>query len=355
MNPEEVAAQVRENCAISSAKNWGGYSVCGLLLRLRELYRWEKKLKPWEAIDHAALLEWIDGQEKMWERLANKDFVAIEIDGVEYDPFSVEEINRVLEGSGYVYGAGYIGALKPSFFFAELEKTYEEEGFTICILGRELARDLVSHPAMLQGRKILARRQPLGYFLWEKLFEAKATPAKSLLRSAFEDYGYDFSARPENQRGVMETVIREELDTYLHHEIGEALDEVFPEKEWKKLVTRFPRSKIELLARGIKDLLADTGEKGMLSYIISRRKLGSLGFYASLLHGFRKLLLPDMAQVYRGVKGEMDWGIAEEARREAYEKARTHAATLLEIYAGKKDLQGVEDEITRRLLRPLNL
>lgn len=355
MDIQKVAAQVKENCAISNARNWGTHSLCGLLLRLRELYRWEKNLKPWESIDHAALLDWIDRQDKLRERLANKDFVAIEINGEKYDPFSVEEINRALMGSGYIYGAGYVGAMRPSFFFAVFEKTYEEDGFTICIIGRELARDLVSHPAMLQGRKILARRQPLGYFLWEKLFEARSAQEKSLLRSAFEDYSYDFARKPENQREVMETLIWGELDTYLHHEIGEALDEVFPEKEWKELITNFPQSKIEHLTRGIKDVLADTGEKGMLSYIISEKKLGSLGFYASLPQGFRKLLLPDMAEVYHRVKGEGDWSIAEDARKEAYDKARSYAETLLEIYAGKEDLNRMEEEISRRLLRPLNI
>lgn len=350
MNPEEVAAQVRENCAVANAMNWGTYSVCGLLLRLRELYRWEKNLEPWESIDHAALLKWIDGQEKRWEELRKKSFRSIEIDGREYPPFNVGEINQVLQGYRYAYGAGYAGALKPSFFFAELEKTYEEQGFKVCILGRELARDLVSHPAMLQGRRILARKQALSYFLWEKLFEARALPEDSLLRSAFEDYGYDFSSKPEDQKEVMEAVIREELNTCLHHEIGEALDKVFPEREWRELVASFPRSRIELLVRGIKDVLADTGEAGMLRHIISRRKLGSLGFYAALLHGFRKHLLPDMTRVYRRVREEGDWSIAEKARREAHGKAREYAEAILEIYSREEDLQKVRDEVTRRLL-----
>lgn len=356
MNVERIALQVMENCELANARNWGTYSVCGLLMRLTELYRWEKGIEPWNGIDHSALLDWVDEQEKQWKMMGNREFRDIEINGKEYPPFSVEEINHELRGGGYLYGAGFVGALKPSFFLAELEKTYEEEGFRICILGRELARDLVSHPAMLQDKKILGRTQSLSYFLWEKLLEARSSASRTILRSAFEDYGYAFTLEPERQTGVMKTIISGELEALLHHEIGEALDDVLPSNEWASIIKAFPQSKIEHLTRGIKDLLADTHEKGMLGFIIREKKLGSLGFYASLVFGYRKLLMPGISEVYLRVKKEDDWVAAEEARREGLEKAKEYAEVLLGIYSEKeRGKKWVEQEITGRLIKPLKI
>lgn len=348
---KEIARQVMENCEIANARNWGTYSVCGLLMRLTELYRWTKGIKPWNGIDHGALLDWVDEQEKLWEKLEGREFRDIEIKGKRYSPFSVEEINYELRGTGHLYGAGYVGALKPSFFHAELVKTFTEEGFKIFVLGRELARDLVSHPAMLQGKSIIGRTQPLTYFLWEKLLEAKASTSRTILRSAFEDYGYNFSREPQEQVGKMDGLVTRELEVLLHHEMGEALDEVFPEEEWASILKTYPQSRIEHLARGIKDVLADTHGKGTLSYIIRNKKLGSLGFYVSLSFGYRKLLMPDLVKVYEEIKEQGTWDAAEEARRAGREKALRYAEALLEIYSQKKKgKKWVEEEVSRRLI-----
>jgi hypothetical protein len=39
--------QVLRNCDISDADHAGFYSICGLALRLRDLYKWENQLPPW--------------------------------------------------------------------------------------------------------------------------------------------------------------------------------------------------------------------------------------------------------------------------------------------------------------------
>ena len=39
--------QVRRNCDISDAQFAGNFSICGLALRLRDLYKWEHELPPW--------------------------------------------------------------------------------------------------------------------------------------------------------------------------------------------------------------------------------------------------------------------------------------------------------------------
>jgi hypothetical protein len=46
---QTLTSQVKKNCNISDAHYWGWYSVCGLLLRLRELFRAERGIKLWDS------------------------------------------------------------------------------------------------------------------------------------------------------------------------------------------------------------------------------------------------------------------------------------------------------------------
>ena len=44
---DDITDQVLENCNIADAQHAGLYSICGLALRLRDLYKWENRLDPW--------------------------------------------------------------------------------------------------------------------------------------------------------------------------------------------------------------------------------------------------------------------------------------------------------------------
>ncbi|MGA2402714.1 MAG: hypothetical protein ABSG91_13580, partial [Syntrophobacteraceae bacterium] len=45
LKPEisDLQRQVQKNCDISDARHAGVYSLCGLLLRMRDLYKWEHR------------------------------------------------------------------------------------------------------------------------------------------------------------------------------------------------------------------------------------------------------------------------------------------------------------------------
>ena len=55
---DSLARQVLRNCHISDARHAGTYSICGLALRLRDLYKWEMALPPWIEKDSSELLDW---------------------------------------------------------------------------------------------------------------------------------------------------------------------------------------------------------------------------------------------------------------------------------------------------------
>jgi hypothetical protein len=65
LNIASITSQVKHNCNISDAKHWGNYSPCGLLLRMRDLYKIENGLKPWEEISHKTIGAWIDERERL--------------------------------------------------------------------------------------------------------------------------------------------------------------------------------------------------------------------------------------------------------------------------------------------------
>jgi hypothetical protein len=356
VNPlDNIAAQVLKNCCISDSRHAGLYSVCGLALRLRDLYKWEKRLDPWMEKESSEILEWIGEKEIQWEQVAENDFEEISIDGEKYDPFDVEGINAVLEPKGLIYGAGYVHSLKPTFFLAYLEDKMEIEDYTVYILGRELARDLFTVPALSQENCILVRKESAKLFLWDQIFFIKESGRKAL-RFGLENYGLKMQD-PELIHRNLARISAAELHTYIYHEVGEIRDTVFQRDIWREIIATFPHTPTELLARTVKDILADTNEHGTLQYIVRERKTASLAFYVAFLDGLRKELFPQIIDAFQNFSRTHQWPLIDKAISDGHDMAKEHAETMIEIFrTGKKkhDMNGVENEIESRLLAPLN-
>ncbi|NOZ77375.1 MAG: hypothetical protein GXO65_06915 [Euryarchaeota archaeon] len=171
MSLVDIREQVLYNCELSNARHWGAYSICGLLIRLIDLYKWSTGAKPYARIDHELLMDWVSEKEGMWSELQDEEFREISLEGTDYDPFDIRGINAHLEPGGLLYGAGLVRSLRPSFFLAELEESWDEGDYRVNLLGREVARDLVAGPALTQGDAIYLRRDTLERFLWGKLEE----------------------------------------------------------------------------------------------------------------------------------------------------------------------------------------
>jgi len=111
---DRLTRQVLHNCDVSDALHAGIYSVCGLAMRLRDLYKWERRLAPWEEHEAGPVLDWIGKREDLWESLADAQYQPLSIDDREFDRFDCNGINTVLEPHGLFYGAGYAHSLKPT-------------------------------------------------------------------------------------------------------------------------------------------------------------------------------------------------------------------------------------------------
>ena len=349
-----LATQVKKNCNISDAKFWGYYSLCGILLRLRELYRIEAGLRPYEKIHQEDVGAWMTDRESLWRELEHKDYENISINGNLFNPFAVENINEILRNEGLIYGAGYGLHMKPSFFLADVHSKHAIDGFHVSITGREYARDLSDNPAMLQDRTIIVRTDTIRQLLWQRFEELQCNKTKEALTFAFSQYGIHSEEMPsEDMYGRIQGVAHSEAETYVYHELGEAVEGMKIGDNWKLLLTDLSDGRAGLFARGVKDVLADTSEKGMLQFIIDQRKAGSLGFYRVFLGGMRKIIFPEMSGAFKTFSETKDWGIIDQARKEGYRRAEQYVNRLIGLYQKKRDAAALVESIENELLKDL--
>ncbi|MHB8068223.1 MAG: Sfum_1244 family protein, partial [Desulfobaccales bacterium] len=321
--------QVRWNCRLASAVGAGTYSLCGLLLRLRQLYKWEHGLKPWQEPDSDAVLVWVADQERLWDSLEDAPWQPLYWGAGSFEPDEVGPINRLLLPMGLAYGAGLSRGLQPTFFLGELAEQRSQGDLTILVLGRELARDLDGTPALCQGSLIYARQEALGFYVWDRLADPVAQNNK-FLKIALAGHGLalkDLLRDPEAHQEQFRTLLAAELDAAIHHEIGEALEPSM-RRALPVVLSSFPQTRVEHWARGLKDALAEANEFGRLSYLIETRNLYSLALMLAWRPGLYPLLLPELAPAFSRVAAQGDWQALEEARLQALARLRSTAAGL---------------------------
>ncbi len=342
----DLAEQVKANCHQADAAVAGRFSMCGLLLRLRNLYKWETGLPPWREESSALVLEWVDQREQLWESLAELTPRPLRVNGHELDPFDVEAVNRLIAVEGLIYGAGLAGGMLPVFFLGRLQQTRKINGLIVHTLGAEMSPDIFFLPGMRQGDQIYLRPAPLAYVLWDKLADPRASQAR-YIEFGLKEYGLKRSellARPSWRS--LEPVLTGELEAVLWHEAGEAASGREAQRVFQKAVSEHPFSEVEHFARGVKDLLADTAPGGRLDAIVREQAAGPLGFYPAWLFGFPRLLFPEIDAAVMEFMRDRNWAVIDEARQLGFARAQEALARL----AGAMEAGPGEDtqELVRR-------
>ncbi len=282
---------VQTNCHISDARFASDYTLCVYLLKMREYYRWEKGMRFGEPLANDAVGDWLTEREQYWESLETSDFNPLRVNGDCFDPFHTDAINAALLPAGLVYSGGYGAKSKPLFFLAELESIVEDEGFRVYIAARELARDLTAPPAMSLGGAIFVRRESLRRMIWEKLEEWRWSRLENALGRAVGCYDFD-----GDLHGALDRMTDDEIETLVLHEIGEVRAGDLLGPAWHALLESFPRSRVELMARAVRDHLADA--LSTLPALLERRQPASVHFYFANLSGMRKALSPGLMAAY---------------------------------------------------------
>ncbi len=350
--------RVRDNCRLASAGQAGLYSLCGVLLRLRQLYKWSHQLAPWQEPEPGQVLAWVESEESLWDSLEGLSFQPLPLGGTELDPFQVAEVNQALFPQDLAYGAGYTRNLAPTFFLGRLTDVRHVEELTILVLGPELARDLDGTPALLQGNLIYARKEALAFYLWDRLSDP-VQENNAPLRVALEAYGLSRPALlqdPEAHGAQLARLLEGELEAVIHHEIGEArepsLKMAFP-----LIMELFPQTRAELWVRALKDALADVNEFGRLKFIVEAQRVASLGLVLAWRPGLYHLLLPELEGAFQQFVDSGDWEGVDRARRGALTRLRATARSLSDLMDTLDSAQPTRTlrELESQYLTPLGI
>jgi hypothetical protein len=351
---QALIRQVRHNCTVSDARFAGIYSVCGLAMRLRDLYKWENGLPPHEEHEAQRVLDWIGRKEERWEALQDSEYQDIAINGKRRDPFDTRGINRAIAPLNLFYGAGYAQSLKPSFLLAEIEETTTAAGHPVLILGAEQARDLLSLPALTQDHAIIVRKSALEFYVWDQILYLSRS-GRPFFHFALSQCGV-----PEKDAGSLRrclpVVAAAQMDTFLYHEVGELEDTAFDATIWREILAALPHTTTEFLSRSVKDILADTASRGTLPQIVRSRNTAALGFYAAFLDGLRKSLFPEIRTAVEGFLQDGSWQEVEAMIAAVQQKAETMADTITAVFnEGRRhhNWDRVTAELDRRYIRPL--
>lgn len=287
-----LVKQVQFNCDISDANHAGNYTLCIYLLKMREYYRWIHALEFTEDFDNNRMTQWLRQKEDTWDQVAELAFREICVNQHCFDPFNSKEINQHLQPQRLFYHAGIGEKAVQHFFIAELESDYHQDGIGIRVTGKEYARDLTAPPAISNQGQIIIRLESLKRMCWERYQEWNWSRLENPMATALAYYPFD-----ESIPDALEQMVTIEKETLIHHEIGEMqVTERFGQA-WPELMLKLLGGKAEILARAIRDNLADS--LTTLPYLLNQDNPAPIHFYFANLAHLRKQLFPTAVQAYR--------------------------------------------------------
>jgi hypothetical protein len=292
---EPLSTTVQKNCDIADALYAGDYTLCVYLLKMREYYRWEKDIPFAASLPSHEVGEWVTAREQRWENLQEEPYDCLQVAHDCHDPFAADRINAALLPRGLVYSAGLGQGLRPHFFLGELQRSLCHGDFTIHVSGRELARDLTAPPAMALGRTVFIRRQSLRRMLWERVEEWGWRKPDNAMGRAVACYDFD-----RDVDGALDAMADSECESLILHEIGEVMAGEQLGNAWHALLASLPRSQAELMARAVRDHLADClSTLPALFDLLEHGQAARWHFYIGNLRGMRKHLFPSLDAAYR--------------------------------------------------------
>ena len=345
----DLYENIKFNCDISDAQYWGYFSVCGLLLRYRDLYRSEKGIKPWAEISRQDIGAWIENKEKRWPDLEHAVFRDILVNGKACSAFDTDGINNSLKEHDLIYGAGYGMYMKPTFFLGQLHSIRTISGLTVWTSGTEYVRDLFTSPGMLQGKNIFLRLEPLMVLLLYKFSELN-TRRVSALEDAFARYGFHHNQIiDETFEKRLWELTAHYAEVLLYHEVAEFKEDI---PEWKEILTLAGDRKAEHFLRAVKDMIADTSEYGPYKKIIDTEDRASLSLTTALMEGYRRVIYPEIQKAYTDFSVRGDWSIMEDVRKSGYKKFCLQRDRIVSLYRESIGKTGFTQQL-RELLQQL--
>lgn len=358
IQPKSIIKDIQHNCDISDARDHGIYSMCTMVLKLRNLYKWEHGIEPWREPEPADLLDWIEAKENYWKTIVEEPYRPLGFNGKKFLPINHEDINSLFNDKQLIYGAGYGRSMKAVFFLAEKIEKRTVTGYPVLILGTERAKEMASPFAMVQDGLIYIRKESLRFFLWDHVQELRSSH-RSAFRHGLQIYGLLKNGQLDQEqfKDKLDTIVEEEMNLFIYHEVGEILQTTLDSTTQQTIITHFPGSVIEHICRSIKDILADTHPDGPLAYIVREQRESTLSFYIGFLDGLRKELFPEIFCAWEQFLEKRDWQCIEQARSQCREKNLQLARKLKTISQeiGLEPDENIQQRFNNQIILPLGL
>ena len=97
----------------------------------------------------------------------------------------------------------------------------------------------------------------------------------------------------------------------------------------------------------MKDLVADTSDRGPLRKIIEDRDRGALGLTLALTEGYRKILYPEIKAAYADLSLHQDWTVIERARKTGYGRFRSRRDEIVALFRSGKEKEEFMGEVKK--------
>ncbi|MGD8743815.1 MAG: hypothetical protein PVH46_10375 [Granulosicoccaceae bacterium] len=347
LNLGQLQQHVQRNCDISDARHAGNYTMCIFLLKMREYFRWEHDIPLSSALPKDAIGQWLVRREQDWESLEEDDYSPLLLAGGGADPFDDVTINTHLLEQGYIYSSGIGIFSKPHFFLGQLARHEQHDGINIYVASCEYARDLVAPPAMSRDDTVYVRMESLRRTIWEKVEEWQWNREHdTALYHAVKTFGVDLLqndlplARLEK---LLDEMTESQVDNVIQHELGEIRAGRLLGPQWKDMVLALAGTRNELVARAVRDHLADS--LTTLPVLIADADPARLHYYFANFASLRKAIWPELLDAYHDWRNTGSLSALEQQVRMAPDKWRNIAANMLDCYA--RSTQDVAEYIDR--------
>ena len=333
-----LCENVQHNCNIADARHAANYTLCIYLMKMREYYRWEKGYSYNEMLPKDDVGEWVAEREDLWEQLEQEKFLPIKIDGKLFDPFDTDNINASLLNRGMVYSGGLGVRSVPHFFLGKLDTTQQYENFQVIVSAEECARDLGAPPAMTLGNTIFIRKESIRRMLWEKVQEWQWHKQDNAMAKAVACYDFD-----SDVNSAISRMTDAELNSIVLHEIGEIQSTGRLGPQWKEVLAEFSNSRLEIMLRAIKDLLADA--ISTLPVLVEDNNAASIHFYAANLTAMRKDLCPSFIESYQQWLADQNFEILQHWLTKSARHWQKTLETVLVLHQENKSSAAIEQFI----------
>jgi len=318
---QQLISQVQYNCDISDANHAGNYTLCIYLLKMREYYRWIHALEFADNFTAESMTQWLRDKEDIWDQVVDKPFKPLQLYEKSYQPFDSQPINVKINQHQLYYHAGIGQKAVQHFFIADLIEQKTQDQISISITGQEYARDLTAPPALSTQDEIVIRQESLKRMCWERYQEWHWSQLENTMGTAMSYYPFE-----DDITEALAMITTVEQNTLIQHELGEMQISREHGADWSEMMLELLGSKAELLARGVRDHLADC--LSTLPFLIEQANEASIHFYFANLTYIRKDLFPSAIEAYS------QWTSSGNSKPllDLTQKAATHwRKTLLEI------------------------